>query len=68
MVGAQRGHDEPTGNIDVALREAQAGSLCKVCLKAANLQTAADGIFYPDVFVTCDAPDCAPIRCFARRP
>ena len=41
MAGARRGHKKLIGNIDIARREALAGSLCKVLFETAKLQTAA---------------------------
>ena len=57
MVGARRVHNELVGNNYIGLRQALAGSPCKVYVETAKLQTAAGDIFYPDVFVTCDPQD-----------
>ena len=57
MVGARRVHNEVVGNAYAAFRQALKGARCKVYFETAKLQTAAGDIFYPDVFVTCDAQD-----------
>ena len=41
MAGARRVHKKLIGTIDIARREALAGSLCKVLFETAKLQTAA---------------------------
>ena len=57
MVGARRVHNEVVGNAYAAFRQGLKGSPCKPYFETAKLQTAAGDIFYPDVFVTCDAQD-----------
>ena len=57
MVGARRVHNLIVGNVFAALKHALKGSPCQAFFETAKLQTSAGDIFYPDVFVTCDAQD-----------
>ena len=57
MVGARRVHKLVMGNAFASLKRALKGMPCQAFLESAKLPTAAGDIFYPDVFVTCDAQD-----------
>jgi Uma2 family endonuclease len=57
MVGARRVHGLVTGNLFSALKQHLKGAGCRAFVEAMKLQPAHDAIFYPDVFVTCDADD-----------
>ena len=57
MVGVRRVHNTLLGNVFAALKKQLKGSPCRAFVDSAKLQTAAGDIFYPDVFVTCDAQD-----------
>jgi len=57
MVGARRVHNLVVGNAFASLKQQLKGAPCQAFLHNATLQTAAGDIFYPDVFVTCDAQD-----------
>lgn len=57
MVGVKRIHGMVAGNIFAALKQALKGSPCQAFTEALKVQVGADSIFYPDVFVTCDAAD-----------
>ena len=57
MVGARRVHHEVVSNLASAFKQQLKGSRCRAYSETAKLQTAAGDIFYPDVFVTCDAQD-----------
>jgi Uma2 family endonuclease len=56
MVGALRVHSTLVGNLHVALHNFLRGKLCRPFSESAKLQVG-NSIFYPDVFVTCDARD-----------
>ena len=57
MVGGRRINGLVTGNLYAALRQRLQGSPCKAFFESMKLQVADDAIFYPDLFVTCDAAD-----------
>ena len=57
MVGGRRVHNILAGNVFATLKQQLKGSPCFAFIENAKLQTAAGDIFYPDVFVTCDAQD-----------
>lgn len=61
MTGARDAHNRIAGNLYVALHQALRGSPCRVFMSDMKLRVdAADAVFYPDVFVTCDPRDRAP--------
>jgi Uma2 family endonuclease len=61
MTGARDGHNRIAGNIYVALHLALRGTPCRVFMSDMKLRVeSADAVFYPDVFVTCDARDRSP--------
>ncbi|CAN5210479.1 Uma2 family endonuclease [soil metagenome] len=57
MVGARRVHGTIALNIAASLKSQLKGSRCQVFADSMKVRVAADTIFYPDVFVTCDAAD-----------
>ena len=57
MTGARRAHGEVAGNVFAALKQHVRGSPCRAYMEGMQLQVADNAIFYPDVFVTCDAAD-----------
>ncbi|KAF1043130.1 Uma2 family endonuclease [Xylophilus sp.] len=57
MVGVRRSHGTVSLNLAVALKLHLKGSRCAVFTESLKRQVADDAIFYPDVFVTCDADD-----------
>lgn len=57
MVGARRSHGCVVANVMRHLGNQLAGSPCRAFNEGMKLQVADDAIFYPDVFVTCDAAD-----------
>jgi Uma2 family endonuclease len=56
MVGARRIHGIVSLNLASALKSQLKGTPCRVFAESMKLQVA-DDLFYPDVFVTCDARD-----------
>lgn len=56
MVGARRVHNIVAGNLFAELKHQLKGTPCRPFIESAKLQVA-DDLFYPDVFVTCDASD-----------
>ena len=59
MVGARRVHGLVAGNVFAALKAQLKGSPCQVFVEGMKVQANATSVFYPDVFVTCDAADLA---------
>ena len=57
MVGGRRINELVTLNLAAALKQHAKGSPCRVFVESMKLQVADDAIFYPDLFVTCDAAD-----------
>ncbi len=57
MVGARRVHGLVAGNLFASLKEGLKGTRCRAFIESMKIQVANDAIFYPDVFVTCDAVD-----------
>lgn len=58
MVGPQRVHGEIVRNLTVALQTHLQGTPCRSYSAAMKLRVAAaDAVFYPDLFVTCDPRD-----------
>lgn len=58
MTGARGTHNLIAGNVYMALRQHLRGSPCRTHIEGMKLQVqAADAVFYPDVFVTCDPQD-----------
>ena len=58
MVGPQRVHGEIVRNLTVALQTHLRGTPCRSYSADMKLRVAAaDAVFYPDLFVTCDARD-----------
>lgn len=57
MVGVKRIHGLIAGNVFASLKQQLKGSPCQVFTEALKVQVDADSLFYPDVFVTCDAAD-----------
>ena len=57
MVGARRVHGLVTGNVFAALKLHLKGSPCRAFVEGMKVQVGNDALFYPDVFVTCDAQD-----------
>jgi Uma2 family endonuclease len=57
MVGARRTHGRVVLNIATRLALHLAGTRCQVFSEGMKVQIADDTIFYPDIFVTCDAAD-----------
>jgi Uma2 family endonuclease len=67
MACARRVHGLAAGNLFAALKLQLKGSPCRAFIVGMKLQVADDAIFYPDVFVTCDAQDLKTEMIF-RRP
>lgn len=67
MVGARRVHGLVGLNLASALKTHLKGSPCRAFGESMKLQVADDALFYPDVFVTCDAQDLKTDMVF-RRP
>ena len=59
MVGARRVHGIVGLNIAASLKQQLKGSPCQVFVESMKVKPNADSLFYPDVFVTCDAGDLA---------
>ena len=59
MVGARRVHGLVTLNVATSLKQQLKGSPCSAFVEAMKLQVGDDGLFYPDVFVTCNPADLA---------
>ncbi len=57
MVGARRVHGLIAGNLFAALKLHLKGSPCRAFVEGMKVQVADEAIFYPDVFVTCNADD-----------
>ena len=57
MVGARRVHGLVAGNVFAGLKRQLRGSPCQVFVEGMKVQANATSVFYPDVFVTCDAAD-----------
>ena len=57
MVGVRRVHGMVAGNVFASLKQQLKGTPCRVFTESLKVQVADDTIFYPDVFVTCDAAD-----------
>ena len=57
MVGARRVHGIVALNVATALKSRLKGKPCMVFIENMKLRVADDALFYPDVFVTCDARD-----------
>ena len=57
MVGARRVHGLVAGNIFALLKAGLKNTRCRAFIESMRLQVADDAVFYPDVFVTCDAAD-----------
>lgn len=57
MVGARRVHGIVALNLAAALKAHLKGSPCRAFVESMKVQVADDAVFYPDVFVTCDAAD-----------
>ena len=57
MVGARRVHGLVGLNIASALKSHLKGSPCRAFVEGMKVQVADSALFYPDVFVTCDAQD-----------
>ena len=57
MVGARRVHGIVAGNVFAALKSRLKGKPCMVFIENMKLRVAGGALFYPDVFVTCDASD-----------
>jgi len=58
MAGAEDRHVTVSGNMYIALRQHLRGTPCRAYIADVRVQVqASDAYFYPDVFVTCSAPD-----------
>jgi Uma2 family endonuclease len=57
MTGASRRHNEIAGNLYIALRAANRGGDCRVAVEGVRLRVTAKRHYYPDVMVSCAAPD-----------
>jgi Uma2 family endonuclease len=64
MVGVRRVHGIVSGNISAALHRQLRGTPCRTFTETLQLQVADDALFYPDVFITCDAQDLRTERTF----
>ncbi len=63
MSGATATHNTIAGNLSMALRQGLRGTPCRTHMEGVKVQIeAADGVLYPDVFVTCDPVDLSPER------
>lgn len=67
MVGGRRINGIVTLNLAAALKTHLKGSPCRAFVESMKLQVADDALFYPDLFVTCDAADLRTEQIF-RRP
>ncbi|HMX11197.1 MAG TPA: Uma2 family endonuclease [Burkholderiaceae bacterium] len=68
MTGARDAHNRIAGNLYVAFHQALRGSPCRVFMSDMKLRVeSADAVFYPDVFVTCDARDRGPAADLAKQ-
>ena len=56
-VGARRVHGLIAGNLFASLKAGLKGTRCRAFIESMKVQLANDTLFYPDVFVTCDAAD-----------
>lgn len=63
-VGGRRINGIVTLNLAGALKSHLRGSGCRAFVESMKLQVADDAVFYPDVFVTCDARDLATEQIF----
>ena len=66
-VGARRVHGLVVGNLFAAFKLHLKGNPCRAFVEGMKVQVGDDAIFYPDVFVTCDAQDLTTERVF-RQP
>ncbi len=57
MVGARRVHGIVALNVAAALKTRLQGKPCQAFIESMKVRVADDAVFYPDVFVTCDARD-----------
>ncbi len=57
MVGVRRIHALVSGNLFASLRAHLKDTQCRAFTESVKVQLANDALFYPDVFVTCDAAD-----------
>ena len=57
MGGARRLHGLIALNLASMLKTALKGSPCRAFIESMKVQVGSDAIFYPDVFVTCNAAD-----------
>ena len=57
MVGARRVHGIVALNVAAALKTRLQGRPCQAFIESMKVRVADDAVFYPDVFVTCDARD-----------
>ena len=57
MLGARRVHGIVSLNVASALKSQLRGTPCRAFVENMKVQIADDAVFYPDVFVTCDAAD-----------
>jgi Uma2 family endonuclease len=57
MVGGRRTHGTVIANLARHLGNHLAGTKCRVFSESMKVQIADDTLFYPDVFITCDAAD-----------
>ncbi|WP_297927979.1 Uma2 family endonuclease [Metallibacterium sp.] len=57
MVGARRVHGIVALNVATALKMRLQGKPCRAFIESMKVRVADDAVFYPDVFVTCDARD-----------
>jgi Uma2 family endonuclease len=68
MSGGTDAHYTILGNAYAALRSALAGKPCRAFVSGMKLRVdRADAVFYPDVFVTCDARDRLPEASLAKQ-
>jgi Uma2 family endonuclease len=66
MISARRVHGEVAGACFAILRQYLNGSGCRAYINVMKVRVeVADAVFYPDVFVTCDARDLASDYVFA---
>ena len=57
MVGGRRVHSVIALNLAILLQSSLKGTRCRTFVETRKVQLASNAIFYPDVFVTCDASD-----------
>ena len=57
MVGVRRVHALISGNLFAALKAHLKDTRCRAFTESVKVQVANETVFYPDVFVTCDAQD-----------